>query len=161
MIKFSMLRTDYFITNYFNPNDNMVLKINVQRSENVSWNDCAKELWKCYQMQIRVTESAVLDVDVHVEVAGADSTDNKFLIVALLGLLADGGCFVRWHFGWSSTIQSRCQTDLVEKCWLEKRMKCSEWTCVTIMIVPFPCNNFFSLSNRSVVCVHTRVQPTE
>ncbi len=53
--------------------------------------------WKCYQMQIRVTESAVLDVDVHIEVAGADTADDKLLKVALLGLLADGGCLVGSH----------------------------------------------------------------
>ena len=50
-------------------------------------------------MQIRVTESTILDVDVHVEVAGADTADDKLLKVALLGLLADGGCLVRCHGG--------------------------------------------------------------
>ncbi len=49
-------------------------------------------------MEVGVTESAVLDVDVHVEVGGSNPADRKLLEVSGLRCLSEGSCLVGSHF---------------------------------------------------------------
>ena len=50
-----------------------------------------------YQVKISVTESTVLDVNIHIEVPGSNPANDKLFKVALLGLLANGSGFVGRH----------------------------------------------------------------
>ena len=49
-------------------------------------------------MEVGVTESAVLDIDVDVKVGGSNPSDRKLLEVSLLRGLSECRCLVRSHF---------------------------------------------------------------
>ena len=53
-----------------------------------------------------MAESAVLDVDVDVEVAGSNPADRQLLEGSILGLLADGDNLVGTHSGCSCKIRA-------------------------------------------------------
>ncbi len=66
-------------------------------------------------MEVGVTESAVLDIDVHVEVGGSNPADRKLLEVSGLWCLSEGSCLVGSHFDvslmWSWTYEGICKTE--------------------------------------------------